>query len=102
MIHVDDFAKIRLYQPNYGHIVMGIKQYIAAGEFKSKCLAVMEDVHDTGRSVIVTKRGVPVVVIIPYEEIGTAKKIFFGILKDTITINGDIISPIGEKWDADE
>lgn len=26
----------------------------------------------------------------------------FGALKGTITINGDIIKPLGESWEADE
>lgn len=75
---------------------------IPAGEFKSKCLGLIEEVHETGQPVIVTKRGVPVVMIIPYEPVEVPKAKLFGILKDSITINGDIISPIDEKWDADE
>lgn len=77
-------------------------EYIPAGEFKSKCLGIMEEVHETGQPIIVTKRGVPVVMIVPYEIVETPKQKLFGIFKDSITIHGDVISPIDDKWEADE
>lgn len=33
---------------------------MAAGEFKAKCLAVLDEVNQSGEAVIVTKRGKPV------------------------------------------
>ena len=75
---------------------------IPAGEFKAKCLGILEEVHETGNSVIVTKRGVPFAVIVPYEPMMAPKSALYGILKDSITIHGDIISPIDDKWEADE
>ena len=39
-----------------------------AGEFKAKCLAVMDEVQATGQPVIVTKRGKPVVRLGPLSE----------------------------------
>jgi prevent-host-death family protein len=38
---------------------------IAAGEFKAKCLAVMDEVQATGQPVVVTKRGKPVARLTP-------------------------------------
>lgn len=75
---------------------------IPAGEFKAKCLGLIEEVHDTGRPVLVTKRGVPVVMVIPYEPIEIPKQKLFGIMKDSITIADDILAPINEKWEVDE
>lgn len=40
---------------------------IPAGEFKQKCLAILDDVANTHREVIVTKRGVPVARVVPLE-----------------------------------
>ena len=40
-------------------------RYMAAAEFKAKCLKVMEEVAATGEEVIVTKRGTPVVRVVP-------------------------------------
>lgn len=36
-----------------------------AGEFKAKCLAVMDEVAATGEPVVVTKRGKPIVRLVP-------------------------------------
>ncbi|HEV2523850.1 MAG TPA: type II toxin-antitoxin system prevent-host-death family antitoxin [Gammaproteobacteria bacterium] len=71
-----------------------------AGEFKAKCLGVMEDVHESGQPIIVTKRGVPVVMIIPYTEDEAPAKQLFGLLKGSATIQGNIIDAINENWDA--
>ena len=40
-------------------------KYIPAGTFKARCLAVMKRVQATGEPVIVTKRGTPVVKVVP-------------------------------------
>ncbi len=57
-----------------------------------------------GKMIIVKKheRGVPIVKIIPYREIEVPAKKIFGTLKKSITINKDLIAPIGEKWNAEE
>jgi len=82
---------------------MGISmETIPASEFKSKCLGLIEEVHETGQPMIVTKRGVPIVMVVPYEALETPKQKLFGMMKDSITITGDIISPIDEKWEVDE
>ncbi len=73
---------------------------IPAGEFKAKCLGVIEDVHESGQPIVVTKRGVPVVMIVPYTEEESPKKQLFGLLKGSATIQGDIMEPINENWDA--
>ena len=38
---------------------------MAAGEFKAKCLAIMDEVYETGRPLVVTKRGEPVIEVFP-------------------------------------
>ena len=38
-----------------------------ASVFKARCLAVMDNVQSTGEPVIVTKRGAPVVKVIPVQ-----------------------------------
>lgn len=75
---------------------------IPATEFKAKCLGILEEVHDSGHPIIVTKRGVPFAMVIPYEIPETPKPKLFGILKGTIQIQGDIIAPIDDPWDADK
>jgi prevent-host-death family protein len=62
-----------------------------ASAFKARCLAVMDDVQATGEPVIVTKRGKPVVKIIP---IKPEKDDIFGSMADEVKIIGDIESPV--------
>ena len=68
-----------------------------ASAFKARCLAVMDDIQATGEPVIVTKRGKPVVKIVP---IKPEKDDIFGFLKGKGKITGDIVSPIlsPEEW----
>ena len=68
---------------------------IAAGTFKARCLAVMKQVHATGEPIIVTKRGTPIVKIVP---IRNEKDDIFGFLKGQLKIIGDIESPIPVEW----
>ena len=72
-------------------------EYIKAGEFKSKCLKIMDKVKKTKRRIIITKRNKPVAQLLPIEEKAVAA---YGCMKGTIEILGDIISPIDEVWDA--
>ena len=70
-----------------------------AGEFKSKCLKLMDEVQASRTPIVVTKHGKPVVTIVPFEE----KRPFpFGDMKGLITIKGDIVGPLGEPWEAEQ
>jgi len=73
-------------------------EIMKAGKFKAECLKVMEKVKKTRRKIIITKRNVPIVKVVPIEEktVGTA----FGKLKGTVKFKGNIIEPIDEVWDA--
>ena len=74
---------------------------IAAGEFKAKCLKLMDEANATQRPILITKRGKPVgqFVTVPREEeplppfIGTSPG---------IRILGDIISPLPQEWTLPE
>ena len=74
-------------------------KYIAAGKFKTSCLAVMDEVQTTGEPVLVTKHGKPVVKLVPAE---TKDDSIFGYMVGKAKIVGDIISPITpiEDWNA--
>jgi prevent-host-death family protein len=72
---------------------------IAAGEFKAKCLALLDEVQQQHEEIVDTKRGKPVARLVPVEE--EKRPELFGRMKGTITILGDIIAPSGEIWDAE-
>ncbi|HVV45237.1 MAG TPA: type II toxin-antitoxin system prevent-host-death family antitoxin [Bryobacteraceae bacterium] len=77
-----------------------MKRQIAAGEFKARCLALLDEVQQKREEIVVTKRGKPVARLVPVEEEKT-KRDTFGYMKGTITILGDIVAPSGEIWDAE-
>ena len=77
------------------------QQMIPAGQFKAQCLGLMEQIQETQQPIVVTKRGVPMVTIIPYKKEMVSKCKIFGALKGTITIHQDIVAPIDELWDVD-
>jgi len=62
-----------------------------ASAFKAQCLKVMNDVQATGEPVTVTKRGKPVVKVIPAE---SEKDDIFGFMAGKAKIIGDIESPV--------
>jgi prevent-host-death family protein len=64
--------------------------------FKARCLAVMKKVQATGEPVIVTKRGTPVVKIVPAQ---SEKNDIFGFMAGRVKIVGDIESPIPVEWE---
>ncbi len=75
------------------------KKQIAAGEFKAKCLKLMDEVQSSKTPLVVTKHGKPIVTIIPFEE----KQGFpIGFMRGQISIKGDIVGPSGEIWNAEE
>ena len=69
---------------------------VPAGEFKSKCLAMLDEVARTGVSVIVTKRGKPVARVGPVEEKLAPS------LKGSVVHEVDLVSPIDVAWNANE
>ncbi len=68
---------------------------IPAGAFKARCLAVMKQVQSTGESVIVTKRGTPLVKLVPAQP---ENNDIFGFMAGKVKIIGDIESPIPVDW----
>jgi prevent-host-death family protein len=62
-----------------------------ASAFKTHCLSVMNDIQATGEPVIVTKRGKPVVKVIPAEP---EKADILGFMAGEFEIVGDIESPV--------
>ena len=75
-----------------------MSKIVKASEFKAKCLALMDEVARTGESVVITKKGHPLVELVPHKS--KARKDPFGILKGELVITGDIMSPIDIEWNA--
>ena len=84
---------------DHGFIAMAKARNIPAGEFKARCLELIDEVAETGEEIVVTKRGEPVVRLVPIPAKG---KVFFGAMKGTATIHGDIIGPFFDDWTMKE
>ena len=69
---------------------------IPAGEFKAKCLALLDEVRDERKELVITKRGVAVARILPMEPVSVSSG---GRMAGTVQIHGDLFST-GEKWEA--
>ncbi len=72
---------------------------IKASEFKARCLKLMDEVAETGESIVIAKHGRPVSKLSPYIKKPTT---LFGALKGTVRIEGDVIAPIEVEWDAQQ
>jgi prevent-host-death family protein len=73
---------------------------IAVTEFKSHCLALLEDVARTGEPLVVTKRGKPLARVVPSG--GGATLYPQSSLAGTVEIVGDILGPVlpAAAWNA--
>lgn len=72
---------------------------VQASEFKAKCLALMDEVAQTGQPLVVTKNGRPVVEVRPVKPPKAVSP--FG-LHPGVVLHGDLISPIipADDWEA--
>ena len=70
---------------------------IAVGEFKAKCLSLLEKVKSKREKIIITKRGEPIAQILPLKQ---EDRITDHGLRGSVILEGDIISPTGEDWEA--
>ena len=71
---------------------------IGAGEFKAKCLALMDTVSKRKEEIIITKRGEPIAKLVPFEQ---KLPDFYGFLRGSVKIKGDIVKSPFVQWNAD-
>ena len=78
-------------------LIRGGMKTMAAGSFKTHCLAVMDEVQAKRETIVITKRGKPVVKLVPAD---AEKDDIYGFLKGKGKITGDVISPAisKEEW----
>lgn len=69
-------------------------QKMPAAQFKAHCLAVMDHVSQSGRPVVITKHGKPVVKLVP-AKVGNDE--IFGALAGIARITGDIENTVSAR-----
>ncbi len=71
---------------------------VKASEFKAKCLKLVDQVAETGETLVITKNGRPVAQLAP---VASKPSTLFGLHKGQIRIKGDIVAPLDETWEAE-
>ena len=73
---------------------------INASDFEARCLAILDQVHETGEQVVILKCGLPVAVLSRVAEEGKAYP--QAELEGTVVIVGDVLEPVfpEEHWDS--
>ena len=69
---------------------------IGAGDFKAKCLKLLDDVAVSREPLVITKRGKAVAKLIPMPPEGE----LFGLFAGSVMQENDIVSPLGDEWAA--
>jgi prevent-host-death family protein len=69
-----------------------------AGQFKTHCLAVIDEVNAKHETVVITKHGKPMAKLIPVQQEDDE---IFDSMKDRIKILGDLVEPAIplEEWE---
>jgi prevent-host-death family protein len=75
-------------------MTMARTREIPAGEFKAKCLALLDDVAVTRQEIVVTKRGRAVAKVVPVEKAPS--------LRGSVLQADDIVDPIDVAWKANK
>lgn len=72
---------------------------VPAGQFKTHCLALMDEVERTRESILITKRGKPVAKVVPAEPEGDD---LFGSWAGKVHLLHDIVSPVLDEseWES--
>lgn len=69
---------------------------VPAGEFKAKCLKLLDEVAETGETIVVTKRGRPVARLGPMEPPPSLEGSVRFLVSDE-----ELIEPVLGDWDAE-
>jgi prevent-host-death family protein len=69
---------------------------IGAGEFKAKCLQLLDEIAETREPLVITKFGKPVAKVVPMPPQVKLR----GALRGSVLFEGDIISPLDNEWEA--
>ncbi|HOB62853.1 MAG TPA: type II toxin-antitoxin system Phd/YefM family antitoxin [Candidatus Competibacteraceae bacterium] len=75
---------------------MPTQTVIAAGDFKARCLKLLDEVAETREPLLITKHGKAVAKLVPVPP----EQGLFGALAGSVLAEGDLIAPLDDDWDA--
>jgi len=71
---------------------------VSKSRFKARALAYFRQVEQTGREIVITDRGVPVLKLVPYRADPRAAR---RVLRDTVVRYEAPMAPVGESdWES--
>jgi len=70
---------------------------VSKAQFKAKALELFRQVQETGRPLIITDRGQPVLKLVPYT---LDNKAVLKALKGSVLQYRNPTEPVGEEWEA--
>ena len=70
------------------------ERVVPAGQFKARCLALLDEVARTGLPLVITKRGRPVAMLVPVE--GQEPPSLLG----SVLAERDLVAPVDVDWEA--
>ncbi len=71
---------------------------LGASEFKAKCLRLLDEVAEHGKSIVITKRGRPIAKLLPVKH---PSKPLRGSWKGIVKVKGDIVHfGVGNEWES--
>ena len=71
---------------------------IGAGDFKARCLKLLDEVALSREPLVITKHGRPVAKLVPIPQ----ETELFGALAGSVRHEGDIVAPVDAVWSAGE
>jgi prevent-host-death family protein len=74
---------------------------IAAGEFKAKCLGLLDDVRDGKKRLTITKHGKPYADVVPHVPEAKPFRSVFGRTPNVVE-HGDIMAPVWESAEDED
>lgn len=69
---------------------------VPAGQFKTHCLSILDEVAESGETVVVTKRGKPVAQVTPLEPPESLVGSVTFLVSDE-----ELIAPLWDDWDPE-
>lgn len=69
---------------------------IAAGDFKARCLRLLDQVAETREPLVITKHGKAVAKLVPIPP----EQDLFGALSGSVLAEDDLFSPLTDEWEA--
>ena len=82
-------------------MTMVMKKTISAGDFKARCLSLMDQVSSKKTEIVITKRGKAVARLVPVE---SASRSVLGCMTGTAEVRGDLLAPVvsPDAWQTAE